>query len=57
VNVAVTDGNIVITWQGGGELETATNIFGPWTGTADTDGSFSTPLGSTTGTTFFRVKN
>jgi hypothetical protein len=57
LNVTVIDGNIVITWQGGGELESATDILGPWTGTGDTDGSFSTALGSSTGTKFFRVKN
>ena len=57
LNVSVTGGNIVITWTGGGKLETATDIAGPWTGTGDTDGNFSTPVDGATGTKFFRVKN
>jgi hypothetical protein len=47
-------GNITVTWTGGGELESATDILGPWSGTGDTDGSFT--QSAATGTRFFRVK-
>jgi uncharacterized surface protein with fasciclin (FAS1) repeats len=50
----VVDGNITITWTGGGEIETATDINGPWTPSGNTSGSFMEPLDS--GNKFFRIK-
>jgi hypothetical protein len=50
---AVVDGNFTITWTGGGELETATDLIGPWEPTGNTSGSFSEPIGS--GNRFYRI--
>ena len=50
---AVVDGNFTITWTGGGELETATDVSGPWVPTGNTSGSFSEPIGS--GNRFYRI--
>ena len=50
---AVVDGNITITWTGGGELETAADISGPWEPTGNNSGSFSEPVGS--GIRFYRI--
>jgi hypothetical protein len=46
--------NIVITWTGGGELQSATDIAGPWAGSGNTTGTDTES--ATTGTKFFRVK-
>jgi hypothetical protein len=54
LTVTQNGGNIVITWTGGGELQTATDIMGPWTGTANTTGTDTES--AATGTKFFRVK-
>jgi hypothetical protein len=43
VNTALSGGNITFTWTGGGELQTASSILGPWTGTGNTTGSASIP--------------
>jgi hypothetical protein len=51
------NGQLNITWTGGGELQTATDIIGPWSDTGDTDGSFTEAITATSGTKFFRVKN
>ena len=50
---AIVDGNFTITWTGGGELETATDVSGPWEPTGNTSGSFTEPVGS--GTRFYRI--
>ena len=50
----VVDGNFTITWTGGGEIETATDINGPWTPSGNTSGSFMEPVAS--GNKFFRIK-
>jgi uncharacterized surface protein with fasciclin (FAS1) repeats len=50
---AVVDGNLTITWAGGGEVETASNIAGPWEPTGNTSGLFVEPVGS--GNRFFRI--
>jgi hypothetical protein len=47
-------GNVTVMWTGGGELQTATSLAGPWTGTGDTDGSFTQALGA--GTRFYRAR-
>jgi uncharacterized surface protein with fasciclin (FAS1) repeats len=48
------DGQITITWTGEGELETATNILGPWEPTGNTSGSFTEAIGS--GNKFYRIR-
>ncbi len=51
--IGLTGNNITITWTGGGVLESAPNLAGPWTSTNDSDGSYSEPA---TGTQkFYRV--
>jgi hypothetical protein len=40
-NTSLTGGNISIQWNGGGTLESAPSLSGPWTSTNDSDGSFS----------------
>jgi hypothetical protein len=54
LNTALTGGNITFTWTGGGELQTATSVLGPWTGTGNSTGSASI---ATTGgdTVFYRI--
>lgn len=54
LNTALSGGNITFTWTGGGELQTATNIIGPWTGTGNTSGSASIPA-TAAGTVFYRI--
>ena len=49
----IEDGNITINWAGDGELETATDIDGVWTGTGNTSGSFTAPTGD--GNRFYRI--
>jgi uncharacterized surface protein with fasciclin (FAS1) repeats len=49
----IQDGNITITWSGEGQLETATDINGPWTGTGNTSGTFTEELGD--GNKYYRV--
>jgi hypothetical protein len=49
----IEDGNITITWSGEGELETATDIGGPWTGTGNTSGTFTEEFGD--GNKYYRV--
>jgi hypothetical protein len=51
---SIADGNFTITWTGGGEIETATDIEGPWEPTGNTSGSYMEPLGS--GNKFFRIR-
>lgn len=55
LTVTSSSGNITITWTGGGELQTATDIFGPWTDTGDTSGSHTQPIADER-MRFFRVK-
>jgi hypothetical protein len=50
----ITDTTVSITWTGGGELETAGSIEGPWDGTGNTSGTFSEDIGS--GNKFYRVR-
>jgi hypothetical protein len=57
LSVSQANGNIVITWTGGGELQSATDLFGAWTGTGDTDGSYTEAIPATGGAKFYRVKN
>jgi hypothetical protein len=46
-------GTITVTWTGGGTLESAASLAGPWTATGDSDGSYSKTV--TAGSEFFRV--
>ena len=50
----IADGNITITWSGAGELQTATSIAGPWSGTGNTSGSFTEAVGA--GNKYYRVQ-
>jgi len=50
----VVNGSIIITWTNGGELESATDLNGPWLPSGNSSGSFTEPLGS--GNKFFRIK-
>jgi uncharacterized surface protein with fasciclin (FAS1) repeats len=50
----IEEGNITINWTGEGELETATDILGPWEPTGNTSGSFTEAIGS--GNKFFRIR-
>jgi hypothetical protein len=51
--ITVADGNVTITFVGG-ELETATDIGGEWTGTGNSTGTYNEPV-ETTVPRFFRV--
>jgi hypothetical protein len=51
----ISGGNITVTWSGGGQLYTAPVVTGPWTGTGDSDGSFS-EAASTTGNKFYQIR-
>jgi hypothetical protein len=44
---------VTVTWENGGELETADSVVGPWTKTGNSSGTFSEP--ATAATRFFRV--
>ena len=50
---AIVDGNFTITWTGGGELQTAIDVNGPWEPTGNTSGWFTEPVGN--GNRFFRI--
>ncbi len=45
---------LTVTWQNGGELESAGSAVGPWTGTGNTSGTYSEP--ATAASKVFRVK-
>jgi hypothetical protein len=49
----LSDGEITIIWAGGGELETAPSVTGPWSGTGNTSGSATESVGD--GNKFYRV--
>lgn len=49
----IDDGNLSITWSGGGELEVSSDCI-HWTGTGNQSGSFSEPV-SSSGTRFYRI--
>jgi uncharacterized surface protein with fasciclin (FAS1) repeats len=49
----IENGILTITWSGEGELETATDIGGPWTGTGNNSGSFTEEAGDRS--KFYRV--
>ena len=50
---SIVDGSITISWAGGGELEIATDVNGPWVGTGNTSGWFVEPAGG--GNRYFRI--
>jgi hypothetical protein len=53
--ISQAGGNVTVTWTGGGTLYSSPSLSAPnWTTTADSDGSFTAPLG--TGNLFFRVQ-
>ena len=54
VSVAPAGGNVTIQYNGG-ELQTAPNVNGPWTGTGDVSGTHTEPL-SPSQTRFYRVR-
>lgn len=47
-------GNVTITWENGGTLESGPTILGPWTSTGDSDGSFTEAAAN--GERYYRVK-
>jgi hypothetical protein len=49
-----TGNDVTITWSGGGVLESATSLSGPWTTTNDGDGSYSEAAAATQ--KYFRVR-
>ncbi len=49
----IADGMLTVTWAGGGTLEWAPSVTGPWTSTGDSDGSYTEPASEET--RFFRV--
>ena len=49
----IVGGNIEFTWRGGGEVLTAPSVNGPWTGTGETSGTYSAPVG--TGEMYFQI--
>jgi hypothetical protein len=51
----VTGNQITITWTGGGELQSAPSVTGPWSGSGDSDGSFTDTIPATEGMKFYRV--
>lgn len=52
---SVTGNQLTITWTGGGELQSAPAVTGPWTGSGDSDGSFTDTIPDTGGMKFYRV--
>jgi hypothetical protein len=50
---AIVGGNFTITWTGGGELETSSDLNGPWQPTGNASGSFTETVGS--GNRFYRI--
>lgn len=44
--ISLDGANMTIQWSNGGELESAPAVEGPWTGTGDSDGEYSEPLGA-----------
>jgi len=53
--IQVTGGVINIAFKGG-ELETAPTLAGPWTGTGNSSGSYTNPVGQAS-TRFYRVNH
>jgi hypothetical protein len=55
-SVTTAGGNLTVTWTGGGTLYSATSLGAGtiWTSTGDSDGSYTTPIG--TGNLFFRAQ-
>lgn len=53
---ATVNGTLNLTWINGGQLETAPTVQGPWTGTGDSDGSYSEVISEGAGAKFYRVK-
>jgi hypothetical protein len=54
MSAAITNGFMVVTFKGG-ELETTTAVGGAWTGTGNTNGLFTEPVGAD-GAKFYRVR-
>jgi hypothetical protein len=54
VGIALADAVVTVTFHGG-ELETASDLAGPWTGTGNTSGTQTEPTG-TTPSKFYRVR-
>jgi hypothetical protein len=52
--ISLSANTITITWSGGGVLESAPSVTGPWTSTNDSDGSYSEP--ATAAQRVFRVR-
>jgi hypothetical protein len=50
----IVGGNITITWEQGGELETSSTISSGWSGTGNSTGSFTGPVGD--GARFYRIR-
>jgi hypothetical protein len=53
-SATVTDGNIIIQWTGGGAIESASNVLGPWTSTGNSSGTFTEAVAP--GSRFYRVR-
>lgn len=43
-SVTISGGNVTVVWTGGGTLEIAPAVTGPWTDTGDGDGSYTAPV-------------
>jgi hypothetical protein len=53
-SATITGGNITIQWTGGGTMESAGNVLGPWTSTGNSSGTFSEAVAP--GSKFYRVR-
>jgi len=49
----IVDGVVTLTWENGGELETAEDLKGPWSPTGNTSGLYTDNVGS--GNLYYRV--
>jgi hypothetical protein len=48
--------NLIVSWTGGGLLQSATNVTGPWTLLTNSTSPFTSPISSDTPRQFFRVQ-
>jgi hypothetical protein len=53
---SLSGNTLTISWTGGGELESATDVTGPWTGTGNSTGTATVTIPPGAGTKFYRVR-
>ena len=55
INFTLAAGQLTLTWEGGGALESAPNLSGPWTRTTGATSGYKVNVSTATGASFFRV--